>query len=141
MWSKIGIQCLPHVKLKCAHSINPHNSQLIIPLNWRRDWGKIYLLNDGKKGVCPQEHKAVVLLQSHRFPMKPCHFKGSTPKLKQANWFLFWLFSITLNRNQFAYLNFGVDTLTWQSFIEIGEMACCMTAWCSHGHTLKAFLV
>ena len=25
--------------------------------------------------------------------MKFCQFKGSTPKLKQATWFLFWLFS------------------------------------------------
>ena len=35
------------------------------------------------------------------------------------------------NRNQFVFLSFGVDPLNWQSFIEIGEMACSTTAWCS----------
>ena len=41
------------------------------------------------------------------------------------------------NRNQFVFLSFGVDPLNWQSFIEIGEMACSTTAWCSRGHALK----
>ena len=38
-------------------------------------------------------------------------------------------------RNHSAILSFRVDPLNWQSFIEIGEMACSMTAWCSRGHT------
>ena len=32
------------------------------------------------------------------------------------------------NRNQFVFLSFRVDPLNWQSFIEIGEMACSTTA-------------
>ena len=40
------------------------------------------------------------------------------------------------NTNQFVFLSFGVDPLNWQSFIEIGEMACSTTAWCSRGRTL-----
>ena len=39
------------------------------------------------------------------------------------------------NRNQFVFLSFGVDPLNWQSFIEIGEMACSTNARCSRGHT------
>ena len=41
------------------------------------------------------------------------------------------------NRNQFVFLSFGVDPLYWQNFIEIGEMVCSTTVWCSRGHTLK----
>ena len=41
------------------------------------------------------------------------------------------------NRNQFVFLSFGEDPLNWQNFIEIGEMLCSTTAWCSGGHTLK----
>ena len=41
------------------------------------------------------------------------------------------------NRNHSVFLSFGVDPLNWQSFIEIGEMACSTTALCSRGHTLK----
>ena len=41
------------------------------------------------------------------------------------------------NRNQFVFFSFGVDPLNWRSFIEIGEMACSTTAWCSRGHALK----
>ena len=41
------------------------------------------------------------------------------------------------NRNQFVFLSFGVDPLNWQSFIEIDEMACSMTARCSRGHALN----
>ena len=37
-------------------------------------------------------------------------------------------------RSQFVFLSFGVDPLNWQSFIEIGEMACSTTAQCSRGH-------
>ena len=44
------------------------------------------------------------------------------------------------NRNQFVFLSFGVDPLNWQSFIEIGEMACSTTVRCSRGHTIKTFL-
>ena len=40
------------------------------------------------------------------------------------------------NRNHFVFLCFGVDPLNWQSFIEIGEMACSTTARYSRGHTL-----
>ena len=39
--------------------------------------------------------------------------------------------------NQFVILSFGVDTLNWPSFIEIGEIACSTPAWCTHGLTLK----
>ena len=38
------------------------------------------------------------------------------------------------NRNRFVFLSFGVDPLNWQSFIEIGEIACSTTARCSRGH-------
>ena len=31
----------------------------------------------------------------------------------------------------------GVDPLNWQSFNEIGEMACSTTAWYSRGQALK----
>ena len=42
------------------------------------------------------------------------------------------------NRNRFVFLCFGVDPLNWQSFIEIGEMACSTTNQCSgQGHTLN----
>ena len=41
------------------------------------------------------------------------------------------------NRNQFVFLSFGVDPLNWKSFIEIGELACSTTSWCSHGQTLN----
>ena len=44
------------------------------------------------------------------------------------------------NRNHFVFLSFGVGPLNWQSFIEIGEMACSKTARCSRGHTIKTFL-
>ena len=44
------------------------------------------------------------------------------------------------NRNQFVFLSFGVDPLNWQSFIEIGEMACSTTARCSRGHALNCSL-
>ena len=40
-------------------------------------------------------------------------------------------------QNQFIFLSFGVDPLNWQSFIEIGEMACSTTARCSRGQALK----
>ena len=43
------------------------------------------------------------------------------------------------NRNQFVFLSFGVDPLNWQSFIEIGEMACSRTARCFRGHALNKF--
>ena len=32
------------------------------------------------------------------------------------------------NGNQLVFLSVGVDPLNWQSFIEIGEMACSTTA-------------
>ena len=41
------------------------------------------------------------------------------------------------NRNRFVFLSFEVDPLNWQSFIEIGEMACSTTARCSLGQALK----
>ena len=44
------------------------------------------------------------------------------------------------NRNHFVFLSFGVGPLNWQSYIEIGEMACSKTARCSRGHTIKTFL-
>ena len=42
--------------------------------------------------VCPREHRAVVLHAISPILIKLCQFKGSTPKLKQTNWFLFWFF-------------------------------------------------
>ena len=42
--------------------------------------------------VCPREHQAVALRAISPISMKVCQFKGSTLKLKQATWFLFWLF-------------------------------------------------
>ena len=42
--------------------------------------------------ACPREHQAVVLHAISPISMKLCQFKGSTPKLKMAEWFLFWLF-------------------------------------------------
>ena len=38
------------------------------------------------------------------------------------------------------FFSFGVDPLNWQSFIDIGGMACSTTAWCSRGHALKSIL-
>ena len=43
------------------------------------------------------------------------------------------------NRNRFVFLSFGVDPLNWQSFIEIGEIACSTTARCSRGHATNLF--
>ena len=37
--------------------------------------------------VCPREHQAVLLHAISLVSMKLCQFKGSTPKLKQTNWF------------------------------------------------------
>ena len=42
--------------------------------------------------VCPRQHQAVALHAISPISMKVCQFKGSTLKLKQATWFLFWLF-------------------------------------------------
>ena len=42
--------------------------------------------------VCPREYQAVALHAISPTSMKVCQFKGSTLKLKQATWFLFWLF-------------------------------------------------
>ena len=42
--------------------------------------------------VCPREHQAVVLHAISPILMRLGQFKGSTPKLKQTNWFLFWFF-------------------------------------------------
>ena len=39
-----------------------------------------------------------------------------------------------------VFLSFGVDPLNWQSFIEIGEMACSTTVRCSRGHAVKTLL-
>ena len=44
------------------------------------------------------------------------------------------------SRNRFAFFSFGVEPLNWQSFIEIGEIACSTTARCSRGHTIETFL-
>ena len=41
------------------------------------------------------------------------------------------------NRNQFVFLSFGVKPLNWQSFIEIGEVACSTTAGYFRGHSLN----
>ena len=43
--------------------------------------------------VCPREHQAVVLHAISSILMRLGEFKGSTPKLKQTNWVLFWFFS------------------------------------------------
>ena len=42
--------------------------------------------------ACPREHRAVVLHAISPISMKLSQVKGSTPKLKKTNWFLFWLF-------------------------------------------------
>ena len=42
--------------------------------------------------ACPREHRAVVLQAISPISMKLYKFKGSTPKLKNTNWFLFWFF-------------------------------------------------
>ena len=42
--------------------------------------------------ACLREHQAVVLNAISLISMKLCQFKGSTPKLKTTNWFLFWFF-------------------------------------------------
>ena len=46
---------------------------------------------------------------------------GKKPKQKPLCYFEFW----------------GIDPLNWQSFPEISEMSCSMTAWYSRGHTLN----
>ena len=43
------------------------------------------------------------------------------------------------NRNKFVFLSFGVDPLNWQSFTEIGEVACSTTSRRSRGHALKSW--
>ena len=45
------------------------------------------------------------------------------------------------NRNQFVFFSFGVDSLNWQSFIEISKMACNATSRCSRGHALNSITV
>ena len=42
-----------------------------------------------------------------------------------------------LKQKPLFLLSFGVDPLNWQSFIEIGEIACSTTALCSRKHNLK----
>ena len=42
--------------------------------------------------ACPREHWAVVLHTISPISVKLCQFKGSTPKLKNTKWFLFWFF-------------------------------------------------
>ena len=42
--------------------------------------------------ACPREYQAVVLHAITPISMKLCQFKGSIPKLKKTNWFLFWFF-------------------------------------------------
>ena len=51
---------------------------------------------------------------------------------EKAGW---WSVSPRKNRDKFVLLGFWVDPLYWKSFIEIGEMACGATAWCSRGQT------
>ena len=41
------------------------------------------------------------------------------------------------NRNQFVFFSFEVKPLNWQSFIEIGEVACSTTAGYFRGHSLN----
>ena len=43
-------------------------------------------------GVCPWKYQPVALYAISPISMELCQFKGCTLKLKQANWFLFWLF-------------------------------------------------
>ena len=43
--------------------------------------------------VCPREHQAVLPHAISPISLKPCQFKGFTPKLKKTNWFPFWFFS------------------------------------------------
>ena len=44
--------------------------------------------------ACPREHRAVVLHTISPISVKLCQFKGSTPKLKKTNLFLFWFFPV-----------------------------------------------
>ena len=39
--------------------------------------------------ACPRERREVVLHATSPISVKLCQFKGSTPKLKKTNWFLF----------------------------------------------------
>ena len=43
-------------------------------------------------GVCPWKYQPVALYAISPISMELGQFKGCTLKLKQANWFLFWLF-------------------------------------------------
>ena len=44
--------------------------------------------------ACPRERREVVLHVISPISVKLCQFKGSTPKLKKTNWFLFWFFPV-----------------------------------------------
>ena len=48
-----------------------------------------------------------------------------------------WLNTIAVRASYVCLLEFWVDPLNWQSFIEIGGTACGTTARCSRGHALK----
>ena len=58
---------------------------------------------------------------------------GLSPPRKKPKQFVLFEFEI-------VFLSFGVDPISWQSFIEIGEMACSTTARCSCGHPLNSLL-
>ena len=42
--------------------------------------------------ACPREHREIMLHAISPISMKLCQFKGSTPKLKKTDWFLFRFF-------------------------------------------------
>ena len=44
--------------------------------------------------ACPRERREVVLHATSPISVKFCQFKGSTPKLKKTNLFLFWFFPV-----------------------------------------------
>ena len=58
----------------------------------------------------------------------------------KKNWGVVYLPLKKAKTETTVFFSFGVDPLNWQSFIEIGEMACSTTVRRSRGHTIKTFL-
>ena len=70
------------------------------------------------------------LLILKRFPLESQKTRGlSTPPLAPKS----------QNMDQFVFVSFGVDPFNWQSFTDLGEMACSTTAGYSSGHTSKIY--
>ena len=73
--------------------------------------------------ACLREHQAVVLNAISLISMKLCQFKGSTPKLKKTNWFLFWFFF----RGEIDYPP-GFSWFSPRKSLQIGKMYEALTA-------------